>query len=196
MIGSAHEISRQSVKFILVKVASEDAIAATKVRIRDVLRSRHRLGTHKKDDFRFHDPAAAMAAQREATRTVTYLLGAIASISMIVGGISIMNIMLVSVTGRTREIGLRMAVGAWPRDIRNQFLIEALTICLLGGIIGVLCGAGAAVAIGKIAGWAIFLGPDAVLFALGFASAIGIFFGYYPALKASRLDPIEALRFE
>jgi putative ABC transport system permease protein len=196
VIGSAKEVSRESVDFILVKVASEDAITATKVRIRNLLRSRHWLGSHKQDDFRFHDPTAAMEAQRETIRTVTYLLGAIASISMIVGGISIMNIMLVSVTERTREIGIRMAVGARPRDIRNQFLIEALTICLLGGVIGVLCGIGAAVGIGKIAGWAIFLGPDAVLFALGFASAIGIFFGYYPAIKASRLDPIEALRFE
>jgi putative ABC transport system permease protein len=189
-------MSRQSVDFILVKVASQDAIAATKFRIRNVLRSRHGLGSYKQDDFWFHDPTAAMEAERETNRIVTYLLGAIASISMIVGGISIMNIMLVSVTERTREIGVRMAVGAKPRDIRNQFLIEALTICLLGGIIGVLCGTGAAIGIGKIAGWAIFLGPDAVLFALGFASAIGIFFGYYPAIKASRLDPIEALRFE
>jgi putative ABC transport system permease protein len=113
-----------------------------------------------------------------------------------VGGVSIMNIMLVSVTERTREIGLRLAVGARRRDIRNQFLIEAVSLCVVGGALGILLGFAAAAAIAEIAGWAVFIGPEAVALSAGFAAAVGIFFGFYPALKASRLDPIEALRFE
>jgi putative ABC transport system permease protein len=113
-----------------------------------------------------------------------------------VGGISIMNIMLVSVTERTREIGLRLAVGARRRDIRDQFLVEAVMLCLSGGVIGILLGVGAAVGVTEIAGWPIFVGPGAIGLATGFAAVTGVFFGSYPALKASRLDPIEALRFE
>ena len=196
VIGSAHEVNRQSVKFILVKVSSEEAIPEAQKQIRSLLRSRHRLLPKQQDEFRIRNPAAAMSAQKEAARTVTYLLAAIASVSLLVGGISIMNIMLVSVSERTREIGLRMAVGARPKDVRNQFLIEAMALCVLGGIIGTLCGILAAVGIGRAAGWPIFLGLDACLFAVGFAASVGLVFGYYPALKASRLDPIEALRFE
>jgi putative ABC transport system permease protein len=117
-------------------------------------------------------------------------------LSLVVGGISIMNIMLVSVTERTREIGLRLAVGARRRDIRNQFLTEAVTLCVLGGLIGLVVGTGAAWAVAKLAGWPIFLGTDAILFAVFFAASIGIFFGYYPARKAARLEPVEALRSE
>ncbi len=137
-----------------------------------------------------------MAAQRASTTTLAWLLAAIASVSLVVGGISIMNIMLVSVTERTREIGLRLAVGARRRDIRNQFLTEAVTLCILGGFIGLVLGAGAAGAVANLAGWPIFLGLDAVAFAVLFAAGIGIFFGYYPARKASRLEPVEALRSE
>jgi putative ABC transport system permease protein len=117
-------------------------------------------------------------------------------VSLVVGGISIMNIMLVSVTERTREIGLRLAVGARRRDIRNQFLTEAVVLCVLGGLIGLVFGIGSAWAVAKLAGWPIFLGPDAVGFAVIFAASIGIFFGYYPARKAARLEPVEALRSE
>ena len=196
VIGSAHEVSRQSVKFILVKVASEGAIPQARKQIRKLLRARHRLRPQQRDPFRIRNPAAAMSAQRAVARTVTYFLAAIASVSLVVGGISIMNIMLVSVSERTREIGLRMAVGARPKDVRNQFLIEALTLCLLGGVIGAVLGTLAAVTIGRAAGWPIFLGLDASLFAVGFAASVGLVFGYYPALKASRMDPIAALRFE
>jgi len=120
----------------------------------------------------------------------------VSPLSLVVGGISIMNIMLVSVTERTREIGLRLAVGARRRDIRNQFLTEAVTLCVLGGLIGLVVGTGAAWAVAKLAGWPIFLGTDAILFAVFFAASIGIFFGYYAARKAARLEPVEALRSE
>jgi putative ABC transport system permease protein len=137
-----------------------------------------------------------MATQQVAIKTFAWLLAAIASVSLVVGGISIMNIMLVSVTERTREIGLRLAVGARRRDIRNQFLTEAVSLCLLGGVIGVSVGTISAWAVAKLAGWPIFLGPEAMLLAAGFAAAIGIFFGYYPARKAARLEPVVALRSE
>jgi putative ABC transport system permease protein len=123
-------------------------------------------------------------------------LAAVASVSLVVGGISIMNIMLVSVTERTREIGLRQAVGACRWDIRNQFLIEALMLCLLGGLTGIALGIGAAIVIAQLVGWPIFVSPLAVLVAFAFAATVGVFFGFYPAHKAARLDPIEALRYE
>ena len=127
---------------------------------------------------------------------MTYLLAAIASVSLLVGGIGIMNIMLVSVTERTREIGLRMAVGARSRDILTQFLVEAVTLSLIGGVIGIALGVGGSNAINALAEWRTVLAPEAILLAFGFSAAIGIFFGFYPARKASRLDPIEALRYE
>jgi putative ABC transport system permease protein len=127
---------------------------------------------------------------------LTYLLAAIASVSLLVGGIGIMNIMLVSVTERTREIGLRMAVGARARDILTQFLVEAVTLSLIGGMIGIALGIGGSNAITYFADWRTVLAPEAIVLAFGFAAAIGIFFGFYPARKASRLDPIEALRYE
>jgi putative ABC transport system permease protein len=161
-----------------------------------LLRQRHRIGPDADGDFQVNNPAAAMAAQRASTTTIAWLLAAIASVSLVVGGISIMNIMLVSVTERTREIGLRLAVGARRRDIRNQFLTEAVTLCVLGGLIGLCLGIGAAWAVARIAGWPIFLGTEAIAFAVLFAASIGIFFGYYPARKAARLEPIEALRSE
>jgi putative ABC transport system permease protein len=127
---------------------------------------------------------------------MTYLLAAIASVSLLVGGIGIMNIMLVSVTERTREIGLRMAVGARGRDILLQFLVEATTLSLIGGLIGVVLGLGASRGISYLAAWRTLVAPEAIALAFGFAAAIGIFFGFYPARKAARLDPIEALRYE
>jgi putative ABC transport system permease protein len=142
------------------------------------------------------DPAAAMAARHEATRTLSFLLAAIASVSLLVGGISIMNIMLVSVTERTREIGLRLALGARRRDIRRQFLAEAIVLSLVGGVLGTVLGIAAAALLSSLAGWEVFIGPEAVITAVLFAATVGTFFGYYPAVKASRLDPIEALRIE
>ena len=137
-----------------------------------------------------------MAAQRASTTTIAWLLAAIASVSLVVGGISIMNIMLVSVTERTREIGLRLAVGARRRDIRRQFLTEATTLCILGGLIGIALGTAASWCVAWLANWPIFLGADAALFAVAFAAAVGISFGYYPARKAAQLEPVEALRAE
>jgi putative ABC transport system permease protein len=127
---------------------------------------------------------------------MSLLLGGIASVSLLVGGIGIMNIMLVSVTERTREIGIRMAVGARERDILSQFLIEAVILALTGGAVGILLGAGGAVLTSQFAGWTTVISPAAVFLAFGFSAAVGVFFGFYPARKASRMDPIEALRYE
>jgi putative ABC transport system permease protein len=194
-LGIGHRGNRGAVDYILVKAVSADTMALAGEQIEARLRQRHRTRADQRDHFRISDPAAAMEAQREAGRTIAWLLGAVASISLAVGGISIMNIMLVSVTERTREIGIRMAVGARPRDVRNQFLIEAVTLCLLGGLLGVLLGAAAAVIIALMTGWPVYIGPQSLLLSIGFAAAVGVFFGYYPARQASRMDPIEALRF-
>ena len=136
------------------------------------------------------------SAQETSARVMSILLASIASVSLLVGGIGIMNIMLVSVTERTREIGLRMAVGARTRDILGQFLVEAVTLSLIGGLAGIAIGIGAAAAIAEFAGWRILLSPASVVLAAAFALAVGVFFGFYPARKAARLNPVEALRFE
>lgn len=195
-VMGASQVSRQAVHFILVKAVSEEAMPLVHEQIRQLLRQRHRLAAVAEDDFQLREPAAVMEAQAAATRSLTLLLAAVASVSLVVGGISIMNIMLVSVVERTREIGLRQAVGARRRDIRNQFLIEATLLCLFGGVFGLVVGIAVAIALAKLAGWPIFISPTAVLVALAFPGAVGVFFGIYPAHKASRLDPIEALRFE
>ncbi|MEA2859602.1 MAG: putative transport system permease protein [Methylobacteriaceae bacterium] len=196
LMGGASEVNREAVAYILAKAISDEAMAAAQTQIEALLRQRHRIGSDDESDFQVSNPAAAMAAQRASTTTIAWLLAAIASVSLVVGGISIMNIMLVSVTERTREIGLRLAVGARRRDIRNQFLTEAVTLCILGGFIGLALGAAAAGAVASLAQWPIFLGIDAAVFAVLFAAGIGVFFGYYPARKAARLEPIEALRAE
>jgi putative ABC transport system permease protein len=146
--------------------------------------------------FQVIDPAETMAAQRGSTRTIAWLLAAIASISLVVGGISIMNIMLVSVAERTREIGLRLALGARQRDISRLFLIEALLVCILGGILGAALGVAASWTVARLAGWPILIAPETFLAALAFAAAVGLVFGYYPARKAARLLPASALRSE
>lgn len=192
----ASQVTRHAVHFILVKAVSAEAIPVVQEQIRQLLRQRHQLVGAAEDDFQLREPAAVMEAQAAATRSLTLLLAAVASVSLVVGGISIMNIMLVSVVERTREIGLRQAVGARRRDIRNQFLIEAILLCLLGGVFGIAVGVAAAIVLAEVAGWPIFISPTAVLVAFAFPGAVGVFFGIYPALKASRLDPIEALRFE
>ena len=148
------------------------------------------------NDFYLRNLAAVADSAAETTRTMSLLLGAIASVSLLVGGIGIMNIMLVSVTERTREIGLRMAVGARSRDILTQFLIEAVTLSLIGGLVGVVIGAGSSYAIGEFAGWRTEMQAGAIVLAVGFSAAVGVFFGFYPARKASRLLPIDALRYE
>jgi putative ABC transport system permease protein len=196
MLGGRSRADRQAIDFILVKVAEGDAMAAVEAEIRRLLRQRHHLLPDAEDDFQLSEPAAAMEAQAEASRSLSLLLAAVAAVSLVVGGIGIMNIMLVAVTERTREIGIRLAVGARPRNVRIQFLIEAVTLSALGALAGLLLGIGAAGLIGKLLGWAILINPAMLLLAFGFAAAVGVFFGFYPALKASRLDPVEALRFE
>lgn len=195
VLGSV-QAGRHSVNYILVKIYAEEAMAEAEQQIRKLLRQRHRLQPGAPDDFRLRNLTQVAETRRETTRVLTLLLAAVASVSLVVGGISIMNIMLVSVTERTREIGLRLAVGARRRDLHTQFLVEALTLSLIGGAAGVVLGICVAVAIAEIAGWPILLRIEAILLAYGFSAAVGIFFGFYPAHKASRLDPIDALRFE
>jgi putative ABC transport system permease protein len=181
---------------ITVKAASAEDVAPVEAEINTLLRERHRIREGQNPDFQVRNLSQFLAARAESSRVMTLLLGAIASVSLIVGGIGIMNIMLVSVTERTREIGLRMAVGATKGDILAQFLIEALTLSLIGGAIGVAIGLSCSQAIARLAEWPMLIEPTAVLIAFSFAAATGVFFGLYPARKAARLDPIEALRYE
>ena len=162
----------------------------------ELLRDRHRIRPGTPDDFQVRNIADLLAARAQSSRVMTILLAAVASVSLVVGGIGIMNIMLVSVTERTREIGLRMAVGAAPRDILAQFLVEAVTLSLVGGAIGVALGIAGSQVAAAAGDWPLRLEPGAVLLAFAFSAAIGIFFGWYPARKAARFDPIEALRRE
>jgi len=195
VLGTSQSNSR-SVGAISVKVRAGEDMAAATEQLRALLRQRHRLQPYQDDDFSLRNLAEILQTQEESSRVMTYLLAAIASVSLLVGGIGIMNIMLVSVTERTREIGLRMAVGARGRDILAQFLIEAVTLSLIGGIIGIAAGLGGSRAIAYFAEWYTLVAPESIALAFGFAAAVGVFFGYYPARKAARLDPIEALRFE
>ena len=186
----------RAVGSISVKVRADEDMAEAENQIRALLRQRHRLQPFQDDDFWLRNLSEVLQTQEESSKVMTYLLAAIASVSLLVGGIGIMNIMLVSVTERTREIGLRMAVGARRRHILLQFLIEAVTLSLIGGIIGIALGLGGSRAISYFAEWRTLVAPESIVIAFGFAAGIGIFFGFYPARKASRLDPIEALRYE
>jgi putative ABC transport system permease protein len=181
---------------IVVSAVSADATQRAQAQIRGLLRDRHRLSIDADDDFNIRNLSEIANAQQEGTKTLTTLLAAIAAVSLLVGGIGIMNIMLVSVTERTREIGVRMAVGARARDIQLQFLVEALTLSMAGGLIGVGLGLGIAWRLAASFGWSVLVRPDIILLAVGFSGLVGVAFGFYPALKASRLDPITALRFE
>ena len=179
---------------VSVGVADPAALATTQVEIEALLRQRHEIQPGEEDDFSVRNLAEIVSARTQTTKLMSWLLGAVAGISLIVGGIGIMNIMLVSVTERIREIGLRMAVGAGPRDIRRQFLAEALLISLIGGVVGIALGIVGALVVGKIGTLPIALNAQVIGLAAGFSIATGLFFGYYPASKAARLDPIEALR--
>jgi putative ABC transport system permease protein len=195
IIGVTQAKSR-SVNTIMVKIKEGADMKEAEERMRELLRQRHRLQPGQDDDFYVRNLSEILQAQEASSRVMAWLLAAVASVSLIVGGIGIMNIMLVSVTERTREIGLRMAVGARGRDILTQFLVEAITLSVIGGLIGVVLGIGASLLIAQLAGWPTALSAAAILLAAGFAALIGVFFGYYPALKASRLLPIDALRYE
>jgi putative ABC transport system permease protein len=184
------------VQTITLKARDDKSLDEAEREATALLRQRHKLRDGQPDDFRVRNIAQFMAARAESTRIMTMLLASVAAISLIVGGIGIMNIMLVSVTERTREIGLRMAVGARRGDIRNQFVVEAVTLSLLGGFIGTLFGVAGSYAIAAAAEWPVLLEAEAIALAVGFSAAVGVFFGFYPARKASRLDPIEALRYE
>jgi putative ABC transport system permease protein len=186
----------RAVGAISVKVRPDADVIEAEDQIRALLRQRHRLQPFQDDNFWLRNLSEVLQTQEESSKVLAYLLAAIASVSLLVGGIGIMNIMLVSVTERTREIGLRMAVGARRRHILLQFLIEAITLSLIGGILGIALGLGGSRAISYFAEWDTLVAPESILIAFGFAAAIGIFFGFYPARKASRLDPIEALRYE
>ena len=187
---------QQHLNYIVAGAASGDRIPQTATAIAQLLRVRHDLGPGEEDDFRVQTQDDMVAMRTQATSTLTSLLAAIAGVSLLVGGIGIMNIMLVSVTERTREIGLRMAIGAKGSDVLFQFLVEALLISLVGGGLGIAVGFGAAEFMRWFRNWPAVIPQDAVIMAFGVAAGIGIFFGYYPARKAAALDPIEALRFE
>jgi putative ABC transport system permease protein len=196
VLGAVRGTTREALDFISIKVSDSTAMPEMEREIEALLRQRHHIRGDAPSDFRIENPADVLIARGAAVRTLGILLIAVAAVSLVVGGISIMNIMLVSVTERTREIGLRVAVGARRRDIRWQFLIEALILALMGGLVGAVLGAVAAVAIAWEAGWPILISPWAIILADGFAGFIGISFGLYPAHRAARLDPIVALRFE
>ena len=184
------------VRTIMVKAKSAEDLASAERQINELLRQRHRIGPKQEDDFTVRNLTQFMQAQEQSTKVMTLLLAAIASVSLLVGGIGIMNIMLVSVTERTREIGIRMAIGAKTWDIRLQFIIEALILSLIGGIAGIIAGISSSLIISALAGWTTVVSPVSVLLAFGFSGFVGMFFGFYPAYKASLLDPIEALRYE
>jgi putative ABC transport system permease protein len=181
---------------ILASAASPSQLGPAQDEIRGIMRAAHGIPNGGTDDFTVRDQTAIARAATSTSSIMTSLLAAIASVSLIVGGIGIMNIMLVSVTERTREIGIRMAIGARGADVMLQFLVESIVMCLLGGLVGLAAGIGGATIVAHFTGWSIATPVSAVLLAIGFSAAVGIFFGFYPARKAASLDPIQALRFE
>jgi putative ABC transport system permease protein len=184
------------VRVIMIKGKSVESLPDAEQEITDLLRQRHHIGPNQDNDFTVRNLTQMMEAAEASSKIMTLLLGAIASVSLLVGGIGIMNIMLVSVTERTREIGIRMAIGAKTWDIRLQFIIEALIMSLIGGLVGIGVGVMGSEIISKMADWPVSISPFSVLLAFGFSAIVGIFFGFYPAYKASLLNPIDALRYE
>jgi putative ABC transport system permease protein len=181
---------------ILASTSSKEDVPAAEEEIRQILRSTHKLPSYADDDFTVRNQTDLAEAAEGTTNVMTLLLAAIASISLVVGGIGIMNIMLVSVTERTREIGIRMAIGARGGDVLTQFLVESIVLSVIGGVIGVGVGFGGAAVLSGATGWQTAVAPQMVLVALTFSAAVGVFFGFYPARKAAALDPIQALRYE
>jgi len=184
------------VRSISVKARDAGSMEAAEAQITELLRQRHRISPRQDLDFTVRNLTQMMQAREQSTQVMGLLLAAIASVSLLVGGIGIMNIMLVSVTERTREIGIRMSVGAKTGDIRLQFLIEALTLSLIGGVVGIILGISGSKVVTLLAGWATVVSPLSVLLAFGFSGLVGLFFGFYPAYKASLLSPIDALHCE
>jgi len=184
------------VRSVSVQATGPNTMNLAEEQITQLLRQRHRIRPYQDNDFTVRNLTEALSTAEESARVMSLLLGAIASISLLVGGIGIMNIMLVSVTERTREIGIRMAVGARGRDILYQFLIEALVLSLIGGLIGIVIGVGASKLISQFFKWPTLISINALFLSFSFAGGVGIFFGFYPARKAAKLDPIEALRYE
>jgi putative ABC transport system permease protein len=195
VLGVHHSRAR-SVSAITVRIREGEAMKQAEEDIRAVLRAQHRLQPYQEDDFWIRNLSEMLQAEEESSRILTILLAAIASVSLLVGGIGIMNIMLVSVTERTREIGLRMAVGARGRDILAQFLVEAVTLSLIGGAVGIALGVAGSHALAYLAAWQTVVNAQAIVLASTFSAAVGIFFGFYPARKAATLHPIDALRYE
>ena len=179
-----------------VQVMHPDSMTVAMIGIERVLRREHGIQPGAGNDFNIRDRTEFLSTAQETTQTFTFLLAGIAAVSLVVGGIGIMNIMLVSVTERTREIGVRKALGATRRNIMLQFLVEAVTLCMLGGVVGIILGSGGAYALARLQGWPTAISPKAVMMAFAFSAAVGIFFGLWPARRASTLDPIEALRYE
>src|SRR5262249_42257004 len=184
------------VQFAHVRATSPAATYTAQDQITDLLRQRHKLAPNQENDFFVRNLTDVAEAADESNRIMTYLLGFIAGVSLLVGGIGIMNIMLVSVTERTREIGIRMAVGARSSAVRTQFLIESIVLSLTGGSIGIMFGIAISLLIPKMLGWPTLISFIAIVGSVIFSAAVGIFFGYYPARKAAGLDPIDALRYE
>jgi putative ABC transport system permease protein len=185
-----------SVGSIMVSAVSPEAIPESQRQITNLLRERHRLRRGQNDDFSIRNLADIAATAESTSQVMNILLASVASVSLLVGGIGIMNIMLVSVTERTREIGIRMAVGAKSRHILTQFLLEAVVLSSIGGVVGAVVGVVGAKLVSALANWPTIVPPDAIALAITFSAAVGIFFGFYPARKAARLDPIQALRYE
>ena len=184
------------IRSMSIQVADGVPVEVGMVDLERVLRAEHKIRPGEENDFRIRNPQDILATQQEATQVFTMLLASLAAVSLLVGGIGIMNIMLVSVTERTREIGVRKALGATRGNIMLQFLIEALVLCLLGGILGIALGTGAAILLAKVAQWNTLISPAAIIVAFGFSAFIGLFFGLWPARRAASLDPIVALRYE
>ncbi len=184
------------VRIIMVKAKGAEDMPSAEKQITELLRQRHHIGPRQEDDFTVRNLTQMMQAADQAAKVMTLLLGAVASVSLLVGGIGIMNIMLVSVTERTREIGIRMAVGAKTWDIRLQFIVEAMTLSIIGGVLGIIIGVSGSRLLSVVAGWPAIVSAPSIVLAFCFSGFVGIFFGFYPAYKASLLEPIEALRRE
>ena len=195
-IIGGRRLSGKLIGALYVKSTSAAVVNDTIRDMTNLLRQRHRIRPGQPDDFFVRNLSSILEARANSSRVMTLLLAAVASVSLLVGGVGIMNIMLVSVTERTREIGLRMAVGAKGKDILLQFLIEAVTLSLIGGLIGIALGLGGSLAIANLGSLPAIIQPASIALAFGFAAAVGVFFGFYPARKAARLDPIDALRYE